>query len=244
MLTFSPEPRAFIRAALLYLREGVEISPQGQENLLFALAREDADEPQVIRRFEAAAAQERWGKALAHGELIKLLFFNIRHQKPGWPLMIQGIQEVLARGPNYLLNGAGPGGHALIERKNAVSKEIHRLVGFTRLTPAPDGVLVGQAPAKHYTGDLVALGLARRNPGQPLALLTPTGNWFCLGCRLSPISGKQYQGVKDDFDTTWLEYYQSQFIPERNNPRHAAKAIPQELWQWLAEGEIMRQNKK
>jgi len=52
----------------------------------------------------------------------------------------------------------------------------------------------------------------------------------------------KYQDLPDDgFGQVWLTYYRSQFIQERNNPRHAARAIPQEYWSWLDEGgEMMK----
>ncbi len=40
-----------------------------------------------------------------------------------------------------------------------------------------------------------------------------------------------------------MTYYRSQYIRERNNPRHAARAIPQEYWQWLDEGQELLKNK-
>jgi probable DNA metabolism protein len=239
MLKFQIEPRSFIRAAVLHLRLGVPICPdEGGTDLLGGWG-DTADDPSILRKFEECRARERWGEYLDDPQIRKLLFFNLRHGNTQWQLLTDGIQELLHRGPQHLLHGTGPAAKKLLNRRNQVVKEIHRLTGFTRLVPAPDGTMVGKAPTQHNTGDLVALGLARRNPGQPLALLTPTGCWFARDGRVAPMESKYRDMPDDGFSQVWLTYYRSQFIQERNNPRHAARAIPQEYWQWLEEGTVM-----
>ena len=239
MLRFQIEPGSFIRAAVMHLRQGIDIRPdEGCPDLLGNWGA-TTDDPDVIRCYEELISRERWGEELKDAQVRQLLFFNLRHGTLDWQLLTRGINELLHSGPQHLLYGTGPAAKKLVNRRNQVMKEIHRLTGFTRLVPAPDGTMVGKAPAKHNTGDLVALGLARRNPGQPLALLTPTGCWFARDGRVAPMESK-YRDLPDDgFSKVWLTYYRSQFIGERNNPRHAARAIPQELWQWLEEGQEM-----
>ncbi|MTI95121.1 MAG: DUF4130 domain-containing protein [Firmicutes bacterium] len=236
MLKFDLTPDAFVRAALLHLRDGVEIIA-GDEQTLFHPAL-DTDDPAVHRRFLQLLESERWGSALGEGRIRSLLFFCLRHRSRNWALMVSALAELLERGPEYLLGGAGEASHKLLAMRSQVVREIHRLTGFTRLTPVQE-LLVGEAPTRHLTGDLVALGLARRNPGTPLVLLTPQGDWLALKGRVRPVDGAPFRSHldKDSFRRTWLTYYRSQFIDERNNPRHAARAIPREYWQWLAEGE-------
>jgi len=241
MLCFQIEPISFIRAAVLHLADGVDIGPDLGCPDLLGEGRSTTEDPDVFRLYQAALSKERWGVELDNPQVLRLFFVNFRHSVPDWPLLIKGVQELLEKGPQHLLFGTGPAASKLIKRRNQVTNEIHRLTGFTRLAPAPDGTMVGKAPAKHHTGDLVALALARRNPSQPLALLTPTGSWFAWQGSVVPMEGK-YQDLPDDgFGQVWLTYYRSQFIQERNNPRHAARAIPQEYWSWLDEGgEMMK----
>jgi len=230
------EPKSFIRAALLHIVDGRDITPlQGDD--LFGQWGSTTEDPEIVARFRELQAAQRWGRELENPHILKLLFYNLRHSNDDWPLLIQGIQELLTRGPQHLLLGTGPAAHKLVLRRNQVTKEIHRLTGFTRLSPAPDGTLVGKAPAKHFTGDLVALLLARRNRDLPLALLTPTGSWFVWQGRLSRLKDANICLPEDGFSEVWLTYYKTQFIAQRNNPRHAARAIPQEYWQWLKEGQ-------
>lgn len=238
MLKFQIEPGSFVRAALLHLRDGVDISPEEGQDLLGSWG-ERADDPDIIQRYRELAAKERWGHELDNPRVRQLLFYNMRHSSSDWPLLIRGVAELLATGVQHLVLGTGPAAKKMVKRRNEVVNEIHRLVGFTRLVPAPDGTMVGKAPAKHYSGDLIALGLARRNPSQPLALLTPTGCWFARDGRVAPLERKDRDLPDDGFGQVWLTYYKSQFIEQRNNPRHAARAIPQEYWQWLDEGKEM-----
>lgn len=243
MLRFEPEPRSFIRAALIHVYDGAAIGPRSEFPDLLEEWGSTAEDPDVIRRCQEITAREKWGSELENPHVLGLLFYNLRHACPDWALLTMGVQELLDRGPKYLLFGAGPAAHKLLKRRDQVMKEIHRLSGFTRLAPAPDGTMVGRAPARHQTGDLIALTLARRNPGQPLALLTPGNCWFAWQGRVTPL-GNRYQDLPDDgFAEVWLTYYRSQFIGARNNPRHAARAIPQEYWQWLDEGRELMEAK-
>lgn len=235
MLHFEHTPQSFMRAALLHLREGWDIAPQDTSDL-FAGYGSSANDPDIIQRYQALRANERWGDELVNTHVLKLIYFNLRHGVAHWPLLVQGVAELLRRGPGHLLCGSGDAAHRLVSRRKAVLQEIHRLTGFTRLSPAADGTMVGRAPTKHHTGDLLALGLARRNPASPLALITPTGAWYAWKGRVSPLEQGGLDLADDDFGQVWMTYYRSQFIRERNNPRHAARAIPQEYWQWLDEG--------
>lgn len=242
MLRFEINPRSFVRAALIHLREGEDIAPQ-DESHLFAGWGSCTDDPDIIQRYESLRAKERWGVELENFQVLKLIFFNLRHGVADWPLLVQGVAELLGRGPHHLLCASGDAARKLMTRRNQVLREIHRLTGFTRLTPAPDGTMVGKAPAKHHTGDLLALGLARRNPASPLALLTPTGSWYAWKGRVLPLEDRGIELADDGFGQVWMTYYRSQFIRERNNPRHAARAIPQEYWQWLDEGQELLKNR-
>ena len=239
MLRFQIEPKSFIIAAVIHLAEGVDIAPVAEGPDLLGEWGDTTADPDILRRYQAVSAGTRWGQALGSAKLHGLIFFNLRHRVPDWPLLTRGIQELLGNGPQYLFLGAGPAAKKLLQRRNQVRTEIHRLVGFTRLAPAPDGTMVGKAPVRHHSGDLVALALARRNPEQPLALLTPTGSWFAWQGRVAPLEDNYYDLPDDGFGQVWLTYYRSQFIRERNNPRHGARAIPQEYWHWLDEGKEM-----
>lgn len=242
MLRFQETPRSFLHAALLHLREGRAIAPQEGEDL-FACFGSSADEPEVIRRYHALRAQERWGKELEDPQILKLIFYNLRHRERDWPLLVQGVAELLEKGPRHLLCGSGEAASKLLRRRQQVAREVHRLTGFTRLTPAADGTMVGRAPTKHHTGDLLALNLARRNPASPLALFTPTEAWYAWQGQVALLEPGTVELPEDDFAQVWMTYYRSQFIRERNNPRHAARAIPQEYWQWLDEGEELMKAK-
>lgn len=243
MLRFQATPRSFIRAALLHLREGRNIAPQDQGDL-FACLGDSADDPEIIRHCQVLRARERWGEELENHQVLKLYLYNLRHRQEDWPLLVQGVGELLERGPRHLFCGSGPAARRLLDRRDQVLREIHRLTGFTRLIPAADGTMLGRAPARHHTGDLLALRLARRNPASPLVLFTPTGAWYAWQGRVSPLETGNLELPADDFAQVWMTYYRSQFIRERNNPRHAARAIPQEYWQWLAEGEELMKAKK
>lgn len=236
MLRFELRPKAFIRAALLHIREGLDIAPARSHPDLLGDWGSSADDPEIISKYRSIKATELWGHELENPHVLRLVFFNLRHGTSDWPLLTQGIEELLSKGPQHLLCGTSPVSNRLVKRRNQVIKEIHRLTGFTRLIPAPDGTMVGRAPARHHSGDLIALTLARRNPQLPLALVTPTGSWFAWQGKIAPLDEKYHDLPDDGFGKIWLTYYRTQFIGERNNPRHAARAIPQEYWQWMDEG--------
>lgn len=241
LIRFPPQPEAVARAALLHHRDGVAVAPRGEDLLVAWDA--DVEDREQVERCQTLLRQERWAAEFAGKRLHNLLFYSLRHQHPPWQLMLQTVAELLDKGPRYVFAPAGDAARALDARANQVRKEIHRLRGVVRLTPAPDGVLVARAQIVHNCGDILALALAGRNPGQPLALLTPKGNWFVSADSVAPFDGLRYRQVEDeDFSRLWLTYYRSQFIRERNNPRHAARAIPKRYWQWLTEGEELAKN--
>lgn len=236
MLRFQLKPSSFIRAALLHVRDGRDIAPCQDSPDLLGDWGDNADDPHVVRRYQELKVREAWGRELENPHVRKLVFFNMRHGSPDWAMLAQGIGELLTNGPQHLLRGTSSVSRGLVKRKNQVVREIHRLTGYTRLMPAPDGTMVGRAPSKHHTGDLIAVTLARRNPQLPLAILTPMGSYFAWQGKITPLAA-QYSDLPDDgFGQVWLAYYRTQFIRERNNPRHAARAIPQEYWQWMDEG--------
>lgn len=242
-LRYPPEPEGVIRAAVLYHRDGRAVAPRDQGDLLAGWD-SDVYDQEIAERCHALLRQERWAGQLADDRLQCRLFYSLRHRQPPWQRMLDTVGELLDYGPRYVFTGAGPSAKALLDRCNQVRREIHSLCGFVRLAAAPDGVLVARAPLAHNSGDLLALALSRRNPGQPLALITPRGNWFVSGGDVAPFAGLEYNQINDDqFHQAWLAYYRTQFIPQRNNPRHAARAIPQRYWQWLAEGEELAKNK-
>ena len=243
LIRYPAEPKGIIQAGVLHYREGVMVSPRHEQSLL-PMWETDVEDRDVAERYQQLVKKERWGKELDNCKLTGMLFMALRCQKPPWQLMLNTVGELLNNGPRFVYTGAGDSSRKLLRSCRQVAREIHCLSGYVRLDVAADGVLVGKAPLTHNCGDLVALALARRNPGQPLALLTPTGNWFVANGSVAPLKGLDYSQVEDtELRQAWLAYYRTQFVAQRNNPRHAARAIPQRYWAWLAEGEELAEKK-
>ncbi len=243
LIRYPAEPEGVIRAGVLHCREGAMVSPR-QEQSLLPMWETDVEDKEVEDRYQLLIGRERWGSCLADCRLTGMMYMALRYRQPPWQLMLGTIGELLDKGPRFVYTGAGESSRKLLRCCRQVTAEIHCFSGFVRLDVAADGVLVGKAPLQHNCGDLVALSLARRNPGQPLALLSPTGNWFVANGNVAPLTGPDYSQVEDqELRQAWLAYYRTQFVPERNNPRHAARFIPQRYWAWMNEGQELAEKK-
>ncbi|SHK00772.1 probable DNA metabolism protein [Anaerobranca californiensis DSM 14826] len=186
-------------------------------------------------------------KELLQDEFLKLIFLNLRHKgEDKYPLILQGIVEVLNMPLKVWLTGITDVGKTLEKRKGIVAREIHKMVGFIRFVPIEKDFLIGTALLEHQTADLILINFRKRYPSYSLglvlqdkALVLNKDNTFSVE------DGKKYleKITKDQFHKVWKEYYNSQYIEERKNIKYVQKNIPKKYWHWLTEGEIILSKK-
>ncbi|MBP2655159.1 MAG: hypothetical protein H6Q73_2728 [Firmicutes bacterium] len=248
MILCSPRPVSIINAIMLAEIYNDLPCFKGEEQSLGLFgytSAHDADNittQTLVTRLAETGVQAGWLLASPGKTLTRHIAANLRYNAPDQPALIFGaVEEALRHGYNYSLNGIGSISRIFLQRYRAVYHEVHRMLGFIRFHPTPDGSLVAQPKLFHHTADLILRQFAPRYPGNRLVLLLSNEALILDNGKLLSAPPENFLSYiqNDPFNETWEKYYQSQYIASRKNSALAQRVIPKKYWSWLAEGRIL-----
>ncbi|MDA8212776.1 MAG: DUF4130 domain-containing protein [Clostridia bacterium] len=175
-------------------------------------------------------------------QLAGTIFYASRHKaEDRHGLIIQALNQAVVKGIGYVLGKVSPEAGMFLNRAREVSKELHRVKGFARLTPLEDGdrrLMMSRVQLEHNIGDLVLKYFLRRFRGYTVVLLANGRAYYNDGNQIC-VANQEDLGMElpeDDFEAFWDAYYDTQWIEGRLNHQLARKHLPKKLWSWVKEG--------
>ena len=196
----------------------------------------------LVSRLAEIGIQANWLLANPGKTLAKNIAANLRYNSPDrTPLIFGAVEEALRHGYNYAFNNIGDISRVFLQRYRTVAHEVHRMLGFIRFHPVPDGSLVAKPKLFHNTADLILRQFVPRYPGTRLVLLLANKALILDNGNLLSAPPEDFLPFiqNDPFNETWEKYYQSQYITTRKNSALAQRVIPKKYWDWLAEGRML-----
>ncbi|SDF35788.1 probable DNA metabolism protein [Sporolituus thermophilus DSM 23256] len=249
VISCSPTPGSILKAAILaQIHNDLPCFKGDHESLgLFMYTDQlDADHtslPCLVKQLrQNCGLDANWLLDSPGRTLARLIAANLRYASPDRAAVIfAAAEQALRYGHAYCLCGVSDVSRLFINRARAIAREVHKMLGFIRFQPAPDGALVARPKLFHDTADLILRKFADRYPKQRLVLLLDGRALALENGRLFTVPVADYLAhvAGDEFTQAWETYYQSQYIATRKNIALAKRVIPKKYWDWLAEGQIL-----
>jgi len=253
MILCSPQSWSIIKAALLAKIHQDLPCVKGEEPSLglFGYSPDfDADTftlPHLVQLAAKKNIEAKWLLAAPGKTLASYINANLRYTACGKvQLAFAVIEESLNGGYSYTLHGLSDISRVFLNRYRAVWHEVHRMTGFIRFHPTPDGELAAQPKLFHHTADLILRQFSPRYPGTTLVLVLDNHALMLKNGKLSTAPMEKYLASieNDSFTPVWEKYYQSQYIASRKNIALAERVIPKKYWNWLEEGRLLEEAAK
>ncbi len=153
--------------------------------------------------------------------------------------------------PHEITTGCSSFGDQIKKRANQVLREIHLLSAYLRLKPYPEMVLMGSCKPEHNTVYFVGKSVAKRFD-QFIIMIFAENNFAIVSNRRDIPSFPDFEGssreeiikhvrefaatnvvqrlpediILKEGDFLWEEYYETQFLEQRLNPKLFHKFIP------------------
>ncbi|MFZ7104967.1 MAG: DUF4130 domain-containing protein [Peptococcaceae bacterium] len=181
-------------------------------------------------------------------KIINLVF---RHKNAEKLRLIENVlQESLQYGLQFVLANASEDSRKLFTYYSSVAADIHANKGLCRLQPLKENTLLGQIKTEHNTGDKILYFFTQRFPGNKIVLVDKNKDLaFIYDLKQVYITnGQNYQNLyqniqsRDLYTDYWYLYYETQYIPERKNPKLALKNLPQKRWNDSFEIEFLKKH--
>jgi len=132
----------------------------------------------------------------------------------------------------------------LVHRLQGMAKSVHRdlhkmhaYVRFRRLETAQGERYIAWFEPDHWIVQATARFFVDRFRGMDWAILTPRGSlrWDIKTLSLGPPATRADAPANDDFESHWLDYYESIFNPARLNPEIMRGHMAMKYWKNLPE---------
>jgi probable DNA metabolism protein len=252
MISYSPKVLSILIAAILAKIHGdiaIVKGPDAVQGMFSVVTALDADTyylPEMLINYQSAFNTSiAWLEAAPGQHLKQLIQLNLRYHPVDPALILKAITEALEFGPQYCLQGVSPAARKFANRARAVQHETHRMIGFVRFIPFGDHTLVTKPKLVHNTSDLILRGFQTRYPEHKLVLILDGYAVSIFRHTLKKEAVEPYLTCLEDDSTKelWNRYYQSQYIETRPNITLAQQRIPQKYWDWMQEGEILKNHK-
>ena len=136
----------------------------------------------------------------------------------------------------------------LVHRLQGMAKSVHRdlhkmhaFVRFRRIDTAEGERYVAWFEPDHWIVEATARFFVDRFRGMDWAILTPRGSlhWDTRTLRLGPPAARADAPASDDFESHWLDYYESIFNPARLNPDVMRGHMAVKYWKNLPEAVVI-----
>ncbi|MCE7742509.1 MAG: DUF4130 domain-containing protein [Candidatus Heimdallarchaeota archaeon] len=188
-----------------------------------------------------------WLCDLSAGEYIEAA----KHHNSSTSEFIEKSLLLMKSKPHEITTGCSSLGKLIKKRANQVLKEIHFLSAFVRLKPYPEMVLVGSCKPEHNTIYFAGKSIAKRFD-QFIIILFASQNFAVVSNRRDIPEFPEFRGssreklidsvrnfartnldqrlpeeiVLEEGDFLWEQYYETQFLEQRLNPKLFHKFIP------------------
>jgi probable DNA metabolism protein len=248
MIVFSNTCDSLIRAFMLSkITQDNILTERNVDSLLFCgLNVVDADSyvlDQLASQFFLFYQRNTaWLHTNKGNELKLIISHALRHAASDkFSIIFKALDDAFFKGINYCLQGTSTSSKKLLSLYHDVNHEVYRMTGFIRFKPFGEKCLVARPLLYHRTIDLLLLAFQDRYPYHKIILITEKESMSIESGKLSIVDNSIYQAAleSDDFDTTWVDYYRSQYITSKKNIKLAAKHIPKKYWSWMPEGDIL-----
>ena len=147
----------------------------------------------------------------------------------------------LSRGEKFLLRiHTDPLVHRLALMAKAVRRDVHKMHAFVRFRCVKHENrerFVAWFEPEHFILQRVAPFFVDRFKALEWAIITPIGSLYWDRDRLvsGPPGRRSEAPQEDEFEESWLGYYESVFNPARTNPRAMRAEMPKKYWRNLPE---------
>jgi len=252
MISYSPKVLSILIAAILAkIHSDIAVikDPNAIQGLFAVGAEFDADTyylPELLKTYQSAfKISITWLEAAPGQQLKQLIQLNLRYQPTDHALILKAITEALEFGPQYCLQGVSSAARKFAKRARSVQHEVHRMLGFVRFVPQGEHTLVTKPKLQHQTSDLILRSFQPRYPEHKLVLILDDYAISIFHHTLKKEASGPYLACLEDNTTKelWNRYYQSQYIETRSNITLAQQRIPLKYWDWMQEGEILKNPK-
>jgi probable DNA metabolism protein len=131
--------------------------------------------------------------------------------------------------------------HAMAKSVNRDLHKMHAFVRFRRIDTANGERYVAWFEPDHWIVEATARFFADRFRGMDWAILTPRGclHWDTRTLRVGPPASRADAPPSDDFESHWLDYYESIFNPARLNPDVMRGHMAVKYWKNLPEAAVI-----
>ena len=249
MILCSPKPVSIIKAVMLSQIHQQLPCFHGEEHQLGLFMNNPALDayqystaPLIRELADECGLDASWLLQAPGQALGRLVAGNLRYEAPDKAVVIfAAVEQALKYGHAYCLCGAGNASRLFNDRSRAISKEVHRMLGFIRFQPAPGDSLIASPKLFHNTADLILRQFALRYPNSRLIFVLTDEALIWENNQLSRLPANKFLPYvsEDGFHQAWDTYYQSQYIATRKNIKLASKVIPRKYWSWLQEGKVL-----
>jgi len=248
MILCSPTPWSMIKGVLLAKIYNDLPCLKGEEEFLGLFSYTAAYEadtftlPELVKTASHKNIQASWLLGAPGKTLTSYIRANLRYCSPDQAAIIfAAIEQALHLGYSYSFNGLDDISQIFLRRYRAVYHEVHRMTGFIRFHPTPEGGLAAKPQLFHRTADLILRQFAPRYPDTSLALVLADHALVLSNGNFTSAPPEKFLPYieNDQFTPTWEKYYQSQYIASRKNISLAQRVIPKKYWDWLEEGRLL-----
>ena len=189
------------------------------------------------------------------GELVYQLFLS---ELTGIELRIYRLVELLVRqnDPNILENYANPDVLYSAQVSKMISREVHRMHAFVRFQKAANNIyyavispdfnvipLIGDHFQRRYADQRWVIFDTRRHYG----LYYDLTHTSFIDVESDILSGAtdafvnaSLDGLEDQYQQLWKQYFQSVTIQERRNIKLHLRHVPKRYWKYLVEKQVGR----
>ena len=129
----------------------------------------------------------------------------------------------------------------VLEFRQKVGKEYHRLLGLIRFRSLSSGILYAQVEPDHRVLGLFGSHFARRLPNERWLIHDTRRDWALIGeggkYQLIYLSADQVpqEDMEDEIEKLWQLYHAHVAIRERSNGKTQKNFMPQRYWKHLVE---------
>ncbi|MFZ5352803.1 MAG: DUF4130 domain-containing protein [Bacillota bacterium] len=252
MIIYTNSPDSIIKALLLSKLTGNILSHPRQTLTLLQdsliLNADDYCLKELASDFSSKyCVDTSWINTSRFSELKKLVHYAARNNSPDkYNIIFSAIEDAFLDGIEYCLQDISPYGKKMRTLARAVAHEVGYMLGFIRFKKHDESCLVATLKLYHDSMDTILWKLKARYPKHKLVLISGSKALAIEGTYIYEVDRHEFESTlkNDNFDEYWKEYYKSQYIESRKNIRLAAAKIPKRYWDWLPEGEILREEDK
>lgn len=249
MIIFSSNPASILKAFILSKLTGDGIISEGNNSLLLfsgdaVIYSDNYLIGDLIRQFRDYFLRNTdWFNSSKGKELECMIGMAIRHSsEEKYGIIFRALEDAFFKGIDYCLQGTSQCSRKLRFLENDVKHEVWRMIGFIRFKPAGEKCLAAKPKLFHNTADLILEQFQKRYPHYRIVLVTDSNAIAIENGKIFEVSRTEYKKFlkQDIYDSVWEEYYKSQYIETRKNIKLASSKIPKKYWDWMQEGQILR----